>query len=1711
MFQTLFVEKRPSFESEAKHLLHDLRESLNLPNLCSLRLLNRYDIEGVSTEEFAQTSATILSEPQTDTTSTDLTIAENETAFAFSYFPGQFDQRADSAAQCIQILTGKDKPTVYASQIVILTGKISKDQLIAIKSYIINPVDSHETAVAVTFGHQSSTESPPDVPILKDFLTDSPEAIREEMALAMSEADIAFTQDYFKNEENRAPSLTEIRMLDTYWSDHCRHTTFLTAIDDITFAPGTEVIKESYETYRSVRKTLGRDEKPVTLMDIALIGMRELKASGELDNLEVSEEINAASIVVPVTRSIDSSNLLQHLLSDESLTRLPENLARQARTFREAAHHARNGRGSGQSGSEADGKHVEWAARENQIVSEGFFAPFGDPISNYTSEHQIWFDESQARAVKRTWPGGFGQIPIAAADAEAVDRASADLSAYLFRMALHIAIFGSDLKFEGIHVSPEAGIIIGQALDQPSAVVSQEWVHAADPEKAAPSFREIAAFMVDRGFTSVPNSFFGWMRPDGLTVIDAKPDNFILTENGVIPIDLQIAFIPKSSVEEWLVQFKNETHNHPTEIEPFGGAATCLGGCIRDPLSGRSYVYQAMRVTGAANPLTPFSETLPGKLPQKKICQVAAKGYSSYGNQIGLATGQVAEVYHPGYVAKRLEIGAVVAASPRSNVFRGSPSPGDVILLIGGRTGRDGVGGATGSSKEHTDTALENSAEVQKGDAPTERKIQRLFRNPELTRKIKICNDFGAGGVSVAIGEIAPSLIINLDAVPKKYDGLDGTELAISESQERMAVCVDPSEIDFFIHEADKENLECVHVADVTDSGRLIMTWRGKEIVNLSRAFLDTNGVQQTAAVEVISPTSTPNVKLNHEQRTNLLERIPQETLRASLGPASQAVSEIFGRVGEAGKKSGITVPKTKAERYELHRALEEREIRRRLSDLFLNAAEFEQKWKSTGSLGGAEQRVFPDGNGSYLKANSGAYHGHWAQYFDRLNYHRILFPDTAYTFLGFVDIEGEFCFVTSQPEAYSMLDPDGEFVPATRVQIEKHMASLGAFRFRNDDYYLPAEDLFIEDLHDENVLLGTDGHTLRFIDPVIFRRPADLPIPSSLPSTLSALRFTSQKGLGEMFDGSVGANTVLWPFGGKHQLTPPDAMVAKLPLLEGETDSATYMAWGFDPYLSEKSPFHGAAYAVTESVCKAVAAGACLSDIRLTLQEYFPRLGNDPKRWGLPFAALLGAFRAQHELRLAAIGGKDSMSGSFNELDVPPTLVSFALAPGLASLAISPEFKQQGSTVSLIETPILENGLPDFETLKATAESLHQLNRSGKILALHHIGAPGIAAALTKMCLGNGIGFAWSADFSPPPSSYFAFLIEHETNLTLPHSKQIGNTTAEKTLIINGETHSLTDLESAYTSTLEPIYPTSPEIRDSRSKIVEIPTPKSLSFNIQHSKTKISRPSVLIPAFPGTNSEYDSARAFQRVGAATQIQVFRNLSASHIEQSISSLAEKIKCSQILFIPGGFSAGDEPDGSAKFIATILRNPRVSDAISDLLENRDGLILGICNGFQALIKTGLVSYGKISNFKSQISNSSSPTLVHNDISRHISQYVQTRVANNASPWLSNMAVGEIHTVPVSHGEGKFFAPESVIAELSANGQIATQYCNPDGAPTMQHPFNPNGSLAAIEGITSPCGKVFGKMAHSERYSESVAKNIPGNKSQPIFQAGVSYFS
>ncbi|MDB6077076.1 MAG: phosphoribosylformylglycinamidine synthase [Akkermansiaceae bacterium] len=1238
----IFVEKKPEFNAEARHLLHDLRESLDLQTLTGVRIIQRYDLDGVSDEQFDQAVKLVLSEPQVDRVTRDLPTASGEQAFAVEYLPGQFDQRADSAAQCVQILTGQERPLVSSAKVVVLTGNLSADDVSRIKSFVINAVDSHEARLDLPETLQTKIPVPADVATLTGFTSHPAEtlaALRKELGLAMSDADLAFCQTYFRDEEQRDPSLTEVKMLDTYWSDHCRHTTFLTRIDEVTFDPGTEPVQRAWQAYQATRDTVfGPDTtRPITLMDIALIGMRELRKSGELDNLEVSEEVNAASIVVPV-----------------------------------------------------------------EITS-------------------------------------------------------------------------------------------------------------------------------DAGTTAS---------------------------------------------EEWLVMFKNETHNHPTEIEPFGGAATCLGGCIRDPLSGRSYVYQAMRVTGAGDPLQPFAETLPGKLPQKKICQVAAHGYSSYGNQIGLATGQVAEIYHPGYVAKRLEIGAVVAAAPRSQVFRGSPSPGDVILLIGGRTGRDGVGGATGSSKEHTDTALENSAEVQKGDAPTERKIQRLFRNPELTKKIKICNDFGAGGVSVAIGEIAPSLEIDLDAVPKKYEGLDGTELAISESQERMAVCIDPADAAYFIAESDKENLECVHVADVTDTGRLRMKWRGKTIVDLSRAFLDTNGVQQTAQIHVAAPQGFFQASVtNHQSPTALL----------------------------------------------------------------------------------------------------------------------------------------------------------------------------------------------------------------------------------------SDLSHCSQKGLGERFDSSVGAGTVLWPFGGRNQLTPPDAMVAKLPLLEGNTDACTYMSWGFNPYLSAWSPFHGAVHAITESVCKAVAAGARLSDIRLTLQEYFPKLGTDPSRWGLPFAALLGAFHAQHSLRLAAIGGKDSMSGSFNDLDVPPTLVSFALAPGLATLAISPEFKRAGSTLSFVEVTRDDDQLPDFPRLMEVAELLHQLNRDGRILSLRALGSGGILHALATGAFGNGIGAEITSGVDLYAERYVSFLIEHEGGLPDELGVEtLGHTIAEEQLILSGEIFALADLQAAWTGKLEPVYPTRPDVEP---QMIEVAVPTTIPAPAtRKAAASTAKPRVFIPAFPGTNSEYDTAKAFREAGAIPEINVFRNLSSRHIDESLEAFAASIRQSQIVVFPGGFSAGDEPDGSAKFIATVIRNPRVADAIMDLVKNRDGLILGICNGFQALIKTGLVPYGEIRDPEAD-----APTLTFNGIGRHMSAYVTTQVTSTLSPWLSTMQTGDLHTVPISHGEGRFLASAEVIADLARNGQITTRYVDPSGQPSMDIAYNSNSSAWAIEGLTSPCGRIFGKMAHTERSGVSVGRNIPGEKHQPLFKAGVNWFA
>ena len=1233
----LYVEKRLEHSQPALSLLADLRETLQLPQITGLRLLQRYFVDQLNEEQFEQASDLILSEPFTETTTKDLPSAAH--AFAIEFLPGQFDQRADSAAQCIAILTGEEPPPITSAQVYLLEGDLSPEELATIKDYLINPVDSHEASLALPDTLTPPIPEPSDVAILSDFIAKDHNGLtqlRSELGLAMTLADLAHTQHYFREEEKRDPSLTEIKLLDTYWSDHCRHTTFLTKIDEVTFGENTEVIENTYRDYQKTREALYGKEttRPETMMDLAIIAAKELKKSGELDNLELSEEINAASIIV--------------------------------------------------------------------------------------------------------------KIPI--------------------------------------------------------------------------------------------------------------------EKDGTI------------SNEEYLIQFKNETHNHPTEIEPFGGAATCLGGCIRDPLSGRAYVYQAMRVTGAWDPRTPFSKTLPNKLPQRKICLEAARGYSSYGNQIGLATGQVSEIYHPGYLAKRMEIGAVVAACPRNQVQRGNPAPGDIILLIGGRTGRDGVGGATGSSKEHTDTALENSAEVQKGNPPTERKVQRLFRNPELSYKIKRCNDFGAGGVSVAIGELADSLNIDLDAVPRKYQGLDGTELAISESQERMAVVVDPTDVDYFIAESDKENLECVQVAQVTDSGRLTMTWRGQTIVNLTRDFIDTNGVQGSTKIHIAAPA------------------------------------------------------------------------------------------------------------------------------------------------------------------AHSVNDQD-EIVAGKQSQlILDHLASLN---------------------------------------------------------------HGSQKGLGELFDSSIGAGTVLSPFGGKNQITPPDAMVAKVPVLDGQTDACTHMSWAFDPDLSSASPFHGSVHAVAESVCKLVATGAKLSDTRLTFQEYFPKLGDDPTRWGLPFAALLGAFHAQQGLRLAAIGGKDSMSGSFKDLDVPPTLVSFALAPGQASSTISPEFKEEQSKLFLVTAATDSEGLPSYSDLIAICDQIHDLIKAGKILSLKYIGQAGLAHALSTNCLGNGIG-AQIVPCNPLIPLPYTFLLETSSETELPsHFDKIGATTSDSALAIGEETISLAELEGAYTSPLESVYHTTSEHKSSSDE--DITTSPVIRETPPKAPALISgKPKIIIPVFPGTNCEYDSAAAFEQAGGEAQVLLFRNLTPQAVQESLQALAKAILESQILMLPGGFSSGDEPDGSAKFIATILRNQQIADAIDDLYQTRKGLALGICNGFQALVKSGLLTPG------------GSATLTHNPIARHISTYVTTRITNTNSPWLSNCQTGDLHTIPVSHGEGRFLADQATLNTLITQGQIATQYCLPSGQATMLEPQNPNQSALAIEGITSPCGLIFGKMGHTERRGSNIAKNIQGNKHQPLFKAGIDYF-
>ena len=1248
----LLVEKREGFDLEAKALMKDLKDSLHIDCIDDLRLLNRYDIEGLSDEICDSASKTIFSEPNLDVVyKEDVEYDKDAKVFAVEYLPGQYDQRADWAAQCVQIINEGQRPSINSAKLYILTGDIDDELFAKIKSYVINPVDSREASLEKPETLELETEIPTEVATIEGFIDFSMEELEKflkEQGLAMTIDDLKYVQEYFQNQEKRNPTITEIKVLDTYWSDHCRHTTFMTQIKDVEIEDGkfNEIIKETYSKYVEARNTIYIDrQKDMCLMDIATIAVKELKAAGKLEDLDESEEINACSVNIDVN---------------------------------------------------VDGK-----------------------------------------------------------------------------------------------------------------------------------------------------------------------------------------------IEKYLLMFKNETHNHPTEIEPFGGAATCLGGAIRDPLSGRSYVYQAMRVTGSADPRTSLEDTLHGKLMQKKITTEAANGYSSYGNQIGLTTGQVTEVYDEDFVAKRMEIGAVIAAVPKENVIRKRPEKGDIIILLGGKTGRDGCGGATGSSKEHSEESIETcGAEVQKGDAPNERKIQRFFRNKEVAQMIKRCNDFGAGGVSVAIGEIAESLDINLDLVPKKYDGLDGTELAISESQERMACAIDAENKDRFIELAGLENLQATHVATVTDTGYLRMFWNGKAIVDLNRAFLDTNGKKQ---------------------------------------------------------QTDIHVPK---------------------------------------------------------------------------------------------------------------VDEENTFFNTGKIKVE--------------------------------------GET----------------ISDKFDSVLKDLNVCSQKGLVEKFDNTIGSNTVLLPFGGKYQRTPIQGMVAKIPVLDGKTTTSSIMTFGYNPKIGKWSPFHGALYAVVESICKLVAVGGDYKTTRLTFQEYFEKLGKDKTKWGKPFSALLGAYYAQKEFGIPAIGGKDSMSGTFEHINVPPTLVSFAVDTVDAEYVVSQEFKKAGSVLAVIKTPTLESGIPDFDILKKNLDKIRELTQAKKVLASYALGYGGLGEAIAKMAFGNKIGFEVAKDvdadklFDP---AYGNIALEMDkADLALLEGldyKVAGKTIEGQYIDVDGYKVCLGKIYKAYESTLEPIFPT---------KAVE-PTGevKNINFIVnehQKSSLSIAQPKVFIPAFPGTNCEYDSARAFEDAGAKASIKVFRNLNYANIEDSIETMVKEIESSQIVMIPGGFSAGDEPDGSAKFIATVFRNPRIAEAVNDLLTNRDGLMLGICNGFQALIKLGLVPYGEIK----PVTAEDAPTITYNNIGRHQAKVVTTRIASNKSPWLAGTQVGDLHSISISHGEGKFVANKETFDQLVANGQIATQYVDLDGNATYDIDYNPNGSFYAVEGITSADGRILGKMGHSERIGKYTLKNIHGEKDQKIFESGVNYF-
>ena len=1279
----VYVEKKPDFAVKAKELKHEIKHYLGIA-VEEVRVLIRYDVENVSDETYQKALQTVFSEPPVDDIYEENFDAGKGKVFSVEFLPGQFDQRADSAEQCVKLLNEEEEPVIRSATTYVIVGSISDDELEAIKKYCINPVDSRETGMEKPQTLVQEFDDPADVAIFDGFI-DMPEDKLNELYtslnLAMTFKDFLHIQNYFKNEEKRNPSMTEIRVLDTYWSDHCRHTTFSTELKNVKFDDGfyQAPIKKTYEEYLAAHKEMykGRDDKFVCLMDLALLAMKKLKAEGKLDDQEESDEINACSIVVPV---------------------------------------------------EVD----------------------------------------------------YSEVPPRVSDAQRQSRTT-------------------------------------------------------DGESASHSVVR----------------------------------------------------------EEWLVNFKNETHNHPTEIEPFGGAATCLGGAIRDPLSGRTYVYQAMRVTGAADPTVPVKDTIEGKLPQKKIVREAARGYSSYGNQIGLATGYVKEVYHPDYVAKRMEIGAVMGAAPRRAVQRLTSDPGDKIILLGGRTGRDGIGGATGSSKAHnTQSTSVCGAEVQKGNAPTERKLQRLFRREEVSHIIKKCNDFGAGGVSVAIGELADGLRVELDKVPKKYAGLDGTEIAISESQERMAVVVAPQDVDQFLAYAREENLEATEVAVVTEDPRLVLVWRGKEIVNISRAFLDTNGAHQEADVEVEMPVESDNFFKKME----------------------------LPKVAEAVEKG--------------------------------------------------------DNKAAWL-------------------------------------------------------------------------------------------------------------------------------------AMLSDLNVCSQKGLVEMFDGSIGAGSVYMPYGGRYQLTETQSMVAKLPVLNGKCDTVTMMSYGFDPYLSSWSPYHGSVYAVLESLSRIVTAGGDFKKVRFTFQEYFRRMSEDPKRWSQPFAALLGAYDAQIGFGLPSIGGKDSMSGTFNEIDVPPTLVSFAVDVAKEQDVITPELKKAGDKLVLFTIEKNEYDLPVYEQVMALYDKIHELIGKKAIVSAYALDGKGLAAAVSKMAFGNKLGVTiedsvsaetlYGAGFgnivAEVPEEFLPIIKE-----TIPEAVVVGEVNADQAFRYKEMNIGMDEAIAAWTGTLEKVFKT----RATEDK-TEIKTGVFDTKEIYICKNKVAKPTVFIPVFPGTNCEYDSAKAFERAGANTIVKVFKNLSAADIRDSVDEFVKAIDQSQIIMFPGGFSAGDEPEGSAKFFATAFRNAKMTEAVNKLLNERDGLALGICNGFQALIKLGLVPYGEI-----RMQTEDSPTLTYNTINRHISKMVYTKVVTNKSPWLQQAELGKTYCNPASHGEGRFVAPKEWLDQLFANGQVATQYVNEAGVPTMDEEWNVNGSYMAIEGITSPDGRVLGKMAHSERRGEAVAMNIYGEQDMKLFESGVAYF-